>query len=97
MALGPEAHSGEISRDDCNCGVSILKAYYSSPRSNRGARVVNTRSWLLLILLYLLSAEPAFADEGLGGFQHLNAPTPPTGTSVVDLAPVLLPFFNNGP
>jgi porin len=58
---------------------------------------MKTRSLLLFILLNLLSAEPAFADENLGGFQHLTTPTPPTRKSVVDLAPVLLPFFNNGP
>ena len=97
MALGPAAHSGEISRDDCNCGVSILKAYYSSPRSNRGARVVNTRLCLLFLLLSLLTAEAALADENLGGFQHLTTPAPPTRKSVVDLAPGLLTFFNNGP
>jgi len=44
-----------------------------------------------------LSAEVAFADENLGGFQHLTTPPPPTRKSVVDLAPGLLVFFNNGP
>jgi len=58
---------------------------------------VYSRSWLIIILLSLLSAEVAFADENLGGFQHLTTPPPPTRKSVVDLAPGLLVFFNNGP
>src|SRR5262245_37898127 len=56
-----------------------------------------SRSWLIIVLLSLLSAEVAFADENLGGFQHLTTPPPPTRKSVVDLAPGLLVFFNNGP
>jgi porin len=58
---------------------------------------MKTRSLLLIVLLYLWCAAPALADENLGGFQHLTTPTPTTRKSVVDLAPVLLPFFNNAP
>src|SRR5262245_51103268 len=47
----------------------------------------------------------ASADEGFGGFGHLATPVeqqpwgpvPTEKTSIANLAPILLPFFNNGP
>ena len=38
------------------------------------------------------------ADEGLGSFRHISITKPPTPPlSLVDVAPGLLPFFNNAP
>ena len=60
---------------------------------------MKTLSLLLIILLSLLSTEPSLAgegdSEGFASFQHLS--TPSAKKSLVDLAPGLLTFFNNGP
>jgi porin len=58
---------------------------------------VKTRSLLLVILLSLFSTEPSLAQDsqGYASFQHLT--TPSAKKSLVDLAPGLLTFFNNGP
>ena len=54
-------------------------------------------SLLLIILLSLLSTEPSLAQDsqGYASFEHLS--TPSAKKSLVDLAPGLLTFFNNGP
>jgi porin len=40
----------------------------------------------------------SYADEGLGSLRHIStAPAPPRLLSLADVAPGLLPFFNNAP
>src|SRR5262249_3768808 len=43
-----------------------------------------------------LNSSASHADEGLGSLRHISAATPPL-VSLVDVAPGLLPFFNNAP
>src|SRR5215469_4634010 len=59
-----------------------------------------------ILCLYLFFAVRASADENLAGFRHLATtqpaveqwrPLPTQRVSLTNAAPVLLPFFNNGP
>src|SRR5262245_6447122 len=48
------------------------------------------------------NSSASYADEGLGSFRHISSapvPTqaPPPRLSLADVAPGLLPFFNNAP
>jgi hypothetical protein len=55
------------------------------------------RAHCCIILLSFFSTEPSLAQDsqGYASFQHLS--TPSAKKSLVDLAPGLLTFFNNGP
>jgi len=60
-----------------------------------------------LFVILLIVGRAAFADENLAGFGHISSPgeaaagpwgpVPTENVSLVNLAPVLLPYFNNGP
>src|SRR6476646_8000578 len=58
---------------------------------------MKARSLLLFIVLSLLLTAPTLAQDsqGYASFEHLSTPSPKK--SLVDLAPGLLTFFNNGP
>src|SRR6476620_6354051 len=58
---------------------------------------MKTRSLLLFVLLSFLPTASSLAQDsqGYASFQHLSTPSPKK--SLVDLAPGLLTFFNNGP
>jgi len=64
--------------------------------------------WLAPVMSLFLANTHVHADEGLGTFSHIAEPAPPTRAdqwgpvptylfSVVNVAPGLLPFFNNAP
>src|SRR5262249_15990643 len=45
-----------------------------------------------------LNSSASYADEGLGSLRHISsAPAPPRLLSLADVAPGILPFFNNAP
>ena len=62
-----------------------------------------------ILVIVLISGRAALADKGLAGFGHIAEPVAPGAEadpwgpvptekkSLANLAPVLLPFFNNGP
>lgn len=60
---------------------------------------------LIIFVILLISGRAAFADEGFAGFGHIKEPAPADQwgqvltekASLANLAPILLPFFNNGP
>jgi len=64
-------------------------------------RLSSLRDGVMLAMVNNASAETATsgaADEGLGSFRHISITKPPTKPlSLADVAPGLLPFFNNAP
>src|SRR5262249_30840061 len=49
-------------------------------------------------LINSLNSSASYADEGLGSLRHISsASVPPRLLSLTDVAPGLLPFFNNAP
>jgi porin len=63
-----------------------------------------------IVVILLMSGRNSLADEGLGGTRHIVEPVPSGGAqadpwgpvptkepSIANLAPGLLPYFNNGP
>jgi porin len=79
----------------------------SVKRSGRAAVSGRSALRVTLVVFFLAIASATFADdEGLAGFKHLSepelvvptwGPVPSSKLSIANLAPGLLPYFNNAP
>ena len=87
----------------------IVPLHESSARATFGVMRAKTQALAVFVIL-LISGRVALADEGLATFRHIAEPVtpakaevdnwPPVPTekpSIANLAPGLLPYFNNAP
>lgn len=108
----PMVHVGKPKSSSNSCFLSVAERMclgssltsFRSARSDTKAR----RASLATVAALLLTAAGARAEEHVSGFANLSepqsttpledwGPVPTDKASIANLAPCLLPFFNNGP
>ncbi len=108
----PMVHVGKHKSSSNSCFLSVTERMRSgSSLTSFGAARTSTkarRATLATVVALLLTAAGARAEEHVSGFANLSepqsttpledwGPVPTDKASIANLAPGLLPFFNNGP